>query len=101
VNPELEFGNRFASQILHEGIRGEMTLGEGVLITELTVPPSFLSLPLGELKLPKRFGVTVVAIRKGGSGDVVMPGPESRFEAGDVAVVVAKERAVAKMMEGD
>lgn len=99
VNPEREFGNRFASQILHEGIRGEMTLGEGVLITELAVPPSFLEQPLGELKLPTRFGVTVVAIRRGISGEVVMPRPDSRFETGDVAVVVAKDRAVAKMME--
>lgn len=101
INPEREFGNRFASQILHEGIRGEMSLGEGVVITEIEVPPSFLEQPLGTLRLPKRFGVTVVAIRKGGSGEVVMPGPEERFEPGDVAVVVAKERAVSKMMEKD
>lgn len=99
VNPEREFGNRFASQILHEGIRGEMSLGEGVVITEIEVPPSFLEQPLGKLRLPNRFGVTVVAIRKGGSGEVVMPGPDERFEPGDVAVVVAKERAVSKMME--
>ena len=99
VNPEREFGNRFASQLLHEGIRGEMALGEGVLITEIAVPHSFVNQPLGELKLPHRFGVTVVAIRKADSGNVVMPGPDSKFEEGDVAVVVAKERAVAKMME--
>jgi trk system potassium uptake protein TrkA len=99
VNPEREFGNRFANQILHEGIRGEMLLGEGVLITEIEVPSSFLAKPLGTLRLPNRFGVTVVAIRKGGSGEVVMPGPDAQFESGDVAVVVAKERAVSKMME--
>ena len=99
VNPEREFGNRFANQILHEEIRGEMALGEGVMITELAVPKSFLGQPLGELQLPSRYGVTVVAIRRGASGEVVMPGPDSRFESGDVAVVVAKDRAVAKMME--
>jgi trk system potassium uptake protein TrkA len=99
VNPEREFGNRFANQVLHEGIRGEMSLGEGVLITELTIPKSFVEQPLGELKLPTRFGVTVVAIRRSASGEVVMPRPDSRFEPGDVAVVVAKDRAVAKMME--
>lgn len=99
VNPEREFGNRFANQILHEGIRGEMSLGEGVLITELTIPKSFVEQPLGELKLPTRFGVTVVAIRRSASGEVVMPRPDSRFEPGDVAVVVAKDRAVTKMME--
>jgi trk system potassium uptake protein TrkA len=99
VNPEREFGDRFANQILHEGIRGEMSLGEGVLITEVTVPNAFVGNSLGGLKLPRRFGVTVVAIRKGGAGAVVMPSPDSILEAGDVMVVVAKEQAVAQMME--
>src|SRR5690606_21181390 len=39
VNPEREFGDRFANQVLHKDIRGEMSLGEGVLITEVTTPP--------------------------------------------------------------
>lgn len=99
VNPEREFGERFANHILHEGIRDEMSLGEGVLITEVTVPEAFVGKTLGELRLPKRFGVTVVAIRKGSTGAIVMPGPDSSLESEDVIVVVAKERAVAQMME--
>ncbi len=99
INPEREFGNRFANQILHEGIRGEMPLGKGVLITEVTVPDAFFGCMLSDLKLPRRFGVTVVAIRKGGSGAIVMPSSESTLESGDVMVVVAKEHAVAQMME--
>lgn len=99
VNPEREFGDRFANQMLHEGIRGEMTLGAGVLISEITVPVAFAGSTLGDLNLPRRFGVTVVAIRKGSTGAVVMPGRDSALEAGDVMVVVAKERAVAQMME--
>lgn len=99
VNPEREFGDRFANQILHAGIRGEMSLGEGVLITEVTVPGPFVGRTLGDLRLPKRFGVTVVAIRKGATGAVVMPGPDSTLETDDVIVVVARERAVSQMME--
>lgn len=99
VNPEREFGERFANQILHEGIRGEMPLGEGVLITEVAVSEAFFGKTLGDLRLPKRFGVTVVAIRKGTTGAIVMPGPDSMLESQDVIVVVAKERAVAQMME--
>lgn len=99
VNPEREFGDRFANQILYERIRGEMPLGEGVLITEISVPGSFVGRTLSELQLPRRFRVTVVAIRKGSTGAVVMPRPDSGIEEGDVMVVVAKERAVAQMME--
>lgn len=99
VNPEREFGDRFANQILHEGIRGEMPLGKGVLITEIEVPNTFVGKTLSDLRLPNRFGVTVVAIRKGDSGAVVMPAPDSTLETEDVLVVVAKDRAVAQMME--
>ncbi|HEY6729250.1 MAG TPA: TrkA family potassium uptake protein [Polyangiaceae bacterium] len=99
VNPEREFGDRFANQILHAAIRGEMSLGEGVLITEVTVPEAFVGKTLGTLELPARFGVTVVAIRKAGTGGIVMPRPGSTLESQDVIVVVAKERAVSRMME--
>ena len=99
VNPEQEFGERFANRIFHEGIRGEMPLGEGVLITEVATPSDFVGSTLEQLALPRRFGVTVVAIRKGASGEVVMPGPAVRLDAGDVLVVVAEEKAVAGMMD--
>ena len=99
VNPEREFGERFANQILYEGIQGEMALGEGVLISEVKVPNAFVGYQLATLKLPTRFGVTIVAIRKGDTGAILTPGPDSTLDAGDVIVVVAKERAVAQMME--
>lgn len=99
VNPEREFGDRFANHILHEGIRGEMQLGEGILITEVTVPSAFEGQSLADLGLPKRFGVTVIAIRKAATGSIVMPNSSSVVEAEDVLVVVANERAVSQMME--
>lgn len=99
VNPEREFGDRFANQILHQGIHGEMPLGEGLLISEVTVPASLAGKNLVELKLPRRFGVTVVAIRKGSTGKVEMPSPTSIVASDDVLVVVAQEEAVARMLE--
>ncbi len=99
VNPEHEYGDRFANQVLYEGIRGEMPLGAGVLITEVTTPEAFVGRALHELQLPKRFGVTVMAVRRSGEGAVVLPTPDTALQAGDVMVVVAKEGAVAQMME--
>jgi len=99
VNPEREYGNRFANQILHGDILGEMPLGEDVLITELRIPNVFAGHTLHDLGLPRRFGVTVVAIRKAANGSVLMPEAEARLQQGDVLVVVARGDAVAKMME--
>jgi trk system potassium uptake protein TrkA len=99
VNPEREFGKRFASQIVHRGIMGEMALGSDLLITELVAPASFVGHSLADLQLPRRFGVTVVAIRKAGQGAVLIPEPRAPIGEGDVLVLVAHEGAVGRLME--
>lgn len=99
VNPEREFGERFANQLVHENIRGEMPLGEGVQITEIEAPAAFVGQSLGQLQLPRRFGVTVVALRRAGASGIAMPDPATPFAPGDVLVVVSEQGAVARMME--
>ena len=99
VNPEQQFGERFASQILHESILGELPLGEDLLITEFQPPAAFVGHTLADLQLPRRFGVTAVAIRRARRSVVVLPNPHEPLEADDVLVVVAKEGAVATLME--
>ncbi len=99
VNPEREFGERFANQILHEEIKGEMSLGEGILITEIEIPDAFVGKSLADLRLRHRYGITVVAVRKGESGPIILPDPNQVFSADDYLVVVSAEGAVAKLME--
>ena len=99
VNPEQQFGERFASQILHESILGELPLGEDLLITEFQPPAAFVGHTLADLQLPRRFGITAVAIRRARRSVVVLPNPHEPLEADDVLVVVAKEGAVATLME--
>ena len=101
VNPEREFGERFANRIVHEQIRSEMPLGDGVLISEVAIPESFLGRNLEDLALPKRFGITVIAIRKGSTGQIEMPAAGTILESEDLIVVVAEKTAVAKMMESN
>lgn len=99
VNPEREFGERFANHILYERVRNEMSLGEDLLITELTPPASLVGRTLSELQLPRRYGITVVAIRRAGRGAVFVPSPGDTVEAEDVMVVVSRPDAVALLME--
>lgn len=99
VNPEREFGERFANHILYERVRNEMPLGEDLLITELTPPASLVGRTLADLQLPRRYGVTVVAIRRAGRGAVFLPAPGDTVEADDVMVVVSRPDAVALLME--
>lgn len=100
VNPERDFGDRFASQIVHEEVRGEMPLGDDLRITEAEASESFVGQTLSDLQLAQRYGVTVIAVRKPNRDAVVLPDEVATVEPGDVFVMVAKEGAVAKMIEG-
>lgn len=100
VNPERAFGERFANQIMHEGVLGELPLGSDLVITELELPKAFAGRNLIELSLPRRFKVTVVAVRRTDEPEAaVQPDPKAPLSVGDVLVVVSPNDAVAKMLE--
>ena len=99
VNPEREFGERFAQTLLHSQIKGQMPLGQGLWVTDFSVPEPFVGQTLIDLELPRRFAVTVVAVRKGNAGAVVMPKGDTTLTHGDVIVVVSEAGAVSDMLE--
>jgi trk system potassium uptake protein TrkA len=99
VNPESAFGERFATHLLHPLVGDEIDLGHDLRLTELRAPTALVGRSLGELALPKRFGITVVAIRTGERGVVETPGPERILAPEDLLVVVARGGAVGRLME--
>jgi len=99
VNPERAFGERFANLLLHEGVKAELSLGGGLMVTEVEVPESFVGRSLIDLALPKNYGVTVVAVRHEERDADVIPDPKEAFTAGDVLVLVARSRAVSNMLK--
>jgi len=98
VNPERSFGEQLAAKLTHRGIVGELALGPDLVITELETPPAFGGRTLAELSLAERFGVTVVAVRRGQTGQVVLPAPTERLQVDDVLVVVSDSRAAQEML---
>ncbi len=99
VNPEREYGQRIVNRLLHDRIIGELALGEDLLITELTVPASFVGRSLSQLELPRNYQMTVVALRAQDGGSVLLPNPKRPLETGDVLVVVSKEASISKLLE--
>ncbi|MEZ4293245.1 MAG: TrkA family potassium uptake protein [Myxococcota bacterium] len=99
VNPEHDFGERFASSVLHRGVIGEMVIGGGLVVTELVAPAAFTGHDLASLKLPHRHGITVVALRRKSSGEMLLPAADTRVEDDDVLVVVGREGAAARLLE--
>jgi K+/H+ antiporter YhaU regulatory subunit KhtT len=49
--------------------------------------------------LPKRFQLTIVAIRLKAEQGITLPSPTAKLDPDDVLVVVAQPGAVARMME--
>ncbi len=100
VNPEEEYGRRFANRLINRHVISDMPLGEDLHLTELTVPPAMIGKTLVDLSLPKRFGIMVVAIRRGAPSKVLQPSPHDPLEANDRLIIVSSEAAVHKLTKG-
>lgn len=101
VNPLRDFGERYASRLLHDHVLGELPLGKDLAVTELMAPAHAWGRSLAELALPRRHGLTVVALRREGTNDVELPQPEAIVQRGDILVVVSRRAAISSFMEGD
>ena len=100
VNPEEEFGRRFANRLVNRHVISDMPLGEDLHLTELAIHPSMIGKTLIELALPKRFGVMVVAIRRGAPSRVMQPNPQEPLQADDRLIIVSSENAIPKLTGG-
>ena len=101
VNPERAFGERLATRLAYSGVIEEAPLGEDLTITEIQIPHALVGRTLLDLKLPRRFGVTVVAVRRAqdGRGRLLIPRPDDPLKAEDILVMVAPPGAVTQLLE--
>jgi len=100
INPEQEFGKRFANRLLYRHVIADRSLGEDLLLTEICVQPSMVGKNLVELALPKRFGVMVVAIRRGESKRILQPSPYEPLQKNDNLIIASSEAAIPLFIKG-
>ena len=88
-----------ASQVT-VGIAAAQQQIEGLAIDWLRLAPgsSFVGSTIGDGEFRTRTGVSIVAIVRGGT-TVPAPGPEARFEAGDVAVAVGTPEGLGQLRD--
>lgn len=99
INPEWEFGARFANRIISESILEQMSLGSDLVVTELKVPPGFANRSLVDLNLRKQFGVTVIAIRSENGGLVKPAAPNEILRESDILILVSQRGSIERMIE--
>jgi trk system potassium uptake protein TrkA len=97
INPEWDFGARFANRIVSEDILGEMSLGSDLMVTEFKSPVPMVGQSLINLDLRRKFGITVMAIRRM-SGLVIQANPEEVIQEGDILIVISKKGEVEKLL---
>jgi trk system potassium uptake protein TrkA len=100
VNPEQEFGKRYANRLLYRHIIADTSIGDDLHLTEFRIQPSMVGKTLIDLALPKRFGVIVAAIRRGSPSKIIQPSPGEPLQANDSLMIVSSEDAIPKLIKG-
>jgi len=96
VFPERDMGVRLAHTLLSRSIIDEIQLSTNYSIFELQVPSQFLDRSLKDLQLRQRFGMTVLAVRRG-EGVVVSPDASFVLEHGDILVALGRADKIEKL----
>lgn len=100
VNPERSYGERLALRLARRAIVDAIPLGDDLTLTEVLAPVALVARSLADLALPRRFRLTVVAVRRGAAGwsRVLLPNAELVVEPGDVLVLVGPPGACEKLL---
>lgn len=94
--PELDAADRLARAISSDFVAGELPLGSGLAIMEVSCPSEFSGRPLRELDLRNRFHVTVIGYRSkvaegAEPGELVFATPETSLPEGGLIMIVGKQ----------
>jgi trk system potassium uptake protein TrkA len=96
INPEVELGRRLALNLSQPNVIERVELGDQVEIAEIEAPGSFVGRSLVDLDIRRKYGVTVVALRR---EEKVLAGPEilEALRPRDVLVLIGPREAIASM----
>ena len=96
VFPEHESGIRLAKNLLSAGFVDIIELAENVSMIELDVKPEWVGKNLLELNLRKKYGMNIVAIKRGNSVSTIID-PELPFESDMGLIVIANTAKLGKL----
>ncbi len=102
IQPEEESARRLARRLIQPSLLNVQQLAEGVSVAQVAAPPRFFDRDLKDIDLRKRYGVTLVAIRRDREGAqplVIIPRPETVIREGDVLCLVGSDEDLARLAE--
>jgi trk system potassium uptake protein TrkA len=111
INPEEEAAERLARSIIQPGIIDLRALSGDVCISEVTIPSSFVGSTLLDLDVRRRYGVSIMAVRRTrrksqrpgapSEPELVVPSVQERFNADDILLVLGPRDSVERLSHLD
>jgi trk system potassium uptake protein TrkA len=96
VFPERDMGVRVAHNLVSSNILEYIQLSPDVSIIEIVASDKFVGKELRQLDLRNRFGVNVIAIKRG-EGINITPRADDRIQEGEVLVVIGEAEAIKRL----
>ncbi len=99
INPELEFGKRFANRLLFDRVVVDTQIADDLMLTEIRVLPPLIGKTLLELELPRKYGIIVAGIRTGDNRNISRPDPNVPLKADSSMIIVSGEESITRFVE--
>ncbi len=93
VYPEKEIATRLARSLLVTGVLEEIPFAPGHSIFEIKAPINLINRTLKEADLRRRYGINVLAIKRGNKV-IVNPSAEEKILKGDVLLILGSEESL-------
>ncbi|HYF79758.1 MAG TPA: TrkA family potassium uptake protein [Symbiobacteriaceae bacterium] len=98
VYPQRDMGARVAHNISAGGLIDFVRLSDQYGMAELEAPEVLVGQTLGESDMRNRYGLNVMAIKRG-NRVTVSPGADERVAAGDILVVIGEAGGISRLQE--
>ena len=96
VYPEMEMGIKLGRSLLIGGMLEEIPFAPGYSIFEIKAPHRITGRTLKELDLRKKYGITVLAIKRG-EEVIVNPSARDEIREGDVLLILGSEEKITNL----
>lgn len=97
VFPERDMGIRVANNLVSTNLLDYIELSDDFSIMEITAPEFTVGRTLADLKLPNKYGINIIAIKKGPDDINIAPRADDEVNEGDILVVVGQNRQLRRL----
>jgi trk system potassium uptake protein TrkA len=103
VYADREVAARLARSLISPSVLDYVEVAEGISVLEIAAPMEFIGKTLGELQIRKKYGVTVLVLRRAPQGEegkpetIVSPDADDTVELGDTLVIFGLDERLRRL----